>query len=129
MVLTSFGFALSAKHLGPFNFLILGILIAGMFPFAITAFLGTRNPESNPQSRNIAIHIGRVYIFITTILVPLIADHDFLFISLIGAAVIFASYYYKTYKELQLLIINSLGLLLIGSIAIAGIAGISDSSW
>lgn len=119
-VLTYAGFIIFSNQLGAWKFEILLFIFLIISPFGVTAFLGTRDAVAYPKSRNIAIKLGRFYVLVAAVIVPAVADWHFLYVSIIGSLVLLASYYFKTYKELQLLIINCLGLLIVGLFALTG---------
>ncbi|MCR9172310.1 MAG: hypothetical protein NXI10_07470 [bacterium] len=126
-LLTLSGFLILSDHLGGWANAILAFILLNLLPFIVTGVLGTRNPIEYPMTRIIALQISRFYVFVTTILIPLTADHDFFYISIIGIFVILASFYFKVHKELQLLIFNFIGALIVATFAITGVSGLIES--
>lgn len=115
-----------SEKLGPWKDAIQMFVFVIIIPFVLTAYLGTRNPDTHLLSRDSVIWIGRFYLIVTAILIPLTADHDFLYISIIGAVVLLISFYFGSEKELQVLVVNGLGILIVGFIALAGIISLLE---
>ena len=126
-VLTYAGFIVFSNYIGAWKYEVLLLFFLILCPFAVSAFLGIRDAIVYPKSRNMAVNIGRFYLLVAAVIIPAVADWDFLYVSVIGSLVLVASYYFKSQKELQLLIINCLGILIVGLFAVAGISGLIES--
>lgn len=113
--------------MGPWADLFLIIVLLNLLPFAVSAALAILSPEYYPKSRVISNQLARFYLLVTLIIIPNIADDDYRYISLIGLVIVAASYYCGAKRELQLLIFNCIGMLIVGLVAVVGMYGLIAS--
>ncbi len=113
------------SKIGDFAYLLVFALTPILLWFLTTGYLATREREIQPRALDIAISMGRI-LMVIVVIIPFIADLEFIYISTTCILVGALSYFFWDYKEQQVLITNLIGLIACGIIAIGGLAGLFD---
>ena len=92
----------------PFLALLLAIIY---FPFLLFSCASVLNPEKYQKEQNILIILGLIIQFLFPLILPLFFDEEFVYLAIIPLILTTVLILFRKKREIQLVILNCLGLL------------------
>jgi hypothetical protein len=92
----------------PFLALLLAIIY---FPFLLFSCASVLNPEKYKKEQNILIILGLIIQFLFPLILPLFFDEEFVYLAIIPLILTTVLILFRKKREIQLVILNCLGLL------------------
>jgi hypothetical protein len=92
----------------PFLALLLAIIY---FPFLLFSCASVLNPEKYQKEQNILIILGLLFQFLFSLILPLFFDEEFVYLAIIPLILTIVLILFRKKREIQLVILNCLGLL------------------
>jgi hypothetical protein len=102
----------------PFLALLLAVIY---FPFFLFSNASVLNSDKYKKEQNILIIIGLVFQFLFPLLLPLIFDEEFIYLAIIPIILTILLSLLRKKREIQLLILNCLGLIICLFVFFSGI--------
>ncbi|GAB5416681.1 MAG: hypothetical protein Crog4KO_21700 [Crocinitomicaceae bacterium] len=124
--LTLIAYVAFSHVISSWAFLLLIIVCPILLLFLLTGYSSTRDRKSNPKSVDIAIWLGRIFLVIC-LLASVMANNEAIYMSPFIFILGVLSFLFRRYKEVQVLVLNTIGLVICGMIAFGGLTGMLDS--
>ena len=105
-------------RMAPFYALLTAIIF---LPFITTAIASVLNREQNPTKIKIGIIIGLIFQVGLPVILPLFFDKEFIYLSLVGILLGVIIWYLRKKVEVQLLILNGIGVTIWILISLTGL--------